>query len=59
MTALPPLNIVPFVSVDHMMKLVLKVGLETFLKELAEVIEEDFRRCEQFDKTSRIAFHSD
>ncbi len=52
------LNIVPFVSVDHMMKLVLTVGVETFLKELAVVIEEDFRRWEQFDKTPRVASHS-
>lgn len=52
------LNIVPFVSVDHMMKLVLTVGVETFLKELAVVVEEDFRRWEQFDKTPRVASHS-
>lgn len=52
------LNIVPFVSVDHMMKLVLKVGVSTFLTELAAVIEEDFRRWESFDKTPRIASHS-
>lgn len=53
------LNIVPFVSVDHMMRLVLQVGVETFLIELAGVIEEDFRRWEQFDKTPRVASHSD
>jgi len=52
------LNIVPFVSVDHMMKLVLTVGVETFLKELAAIVEEDFRRWEQFDKTARVASHS-
>ncbi|MBB3945190.1 ornithine cyclodeaminase [Rhizobium skierniewicense] len=52
------LNTVPFVSVDHMMKLVLTVGIDTFLRELAEVIEEDFRRWETFDKTPRIAAHS-
>lgn len=52
------LNIVPFVSVDHMMRLVLKIGIETFLTELAAVIEEDFRRWEQFDKTPRVASHS-
>lgn len=28
------LNIVPFVSVDHMMKLVLTVGVETFSRNL-------------------------
>lgn len=52
------LNIVPFVSVEHMMKLVLKIGIETFLTELAAAIEEDFLRWEQFDKTPRIASHS-
>ncbi len=58
MTVIPNLNIVPFVSVDHMMKLVLKVGIDTFLRELADVVEEDFRRWQSFDKTPRIASHS-
>jgi ornithine cyclodeaminase len=53
------LNNVPFVSVDHMMKLVLKIGVDVFLKELAEYVEEDFRRWELFDKTPRVAAHSD
>jgi ornithine cyclodeaminase len=52
------INIVPFVSVDRMMKLVLAVGVETFLRELAAYIEADFRRWELFDKTARIASHS-
>jgi len=52
------LNTVPFVSVDHMMKIVLTVGIERFLCELAEVIEEDFRRWKEFDKTPRVASHS-
>ena len=52
------LNLVPFVSVDAMMKLVLHVGIERFLVELAETIEEDFRRWESFDKTPRLASHS-
>lgn len=59
MTTQANLNTVPFVSVDHMMKLVLKVGTDTFLTELAAVIEEDFLRWERFDKTPRIASHSD
>jgi ornithine cyclodeaminase len=54
----PKLNIVPFVSVDNMMKLVLSIGIETFLSELAGYIEEDFRRWHLFDKTPRIASHS-
>ncbi len=52
------LNIVPFVSVDHMMKLVLAIGVERFLTELAAYIEADFRRWELFDKTPRVATHS-
>lgn len=49
---IPNLNIVPFVSVDHMMKLVLKIGVERFLVELAGF------RWELFDKTPRVASHS-
>jgi ornithine cyclodeaminase len=54
----PKLNVVPFVSVDNMMKLVLSIGIETFLSELAVYIEEDFHRWHLFDKTPRIASHS-
>ncbi|MCP2158459.1 UNVERIFIED_ORG: ornithine cyclodeaminase [Rhizobium sp. SLBN-170] len=52
------LNIVPFVSVENMMDLVLSVGVETFLLELSAYVEEDFARWESFDKTPRIASHS-
>ncbi len=52
------LNIVPFVSVDHMMRLVNRIGVERFLVELASYIEDDFRRWERFDKTPRVASHS-
>lgn len=53
-----PLNVVPFVSVDHMMKLVHAIGIERFLVDLAAYIEADFLRWETFDKTPRIAAHS-
>ncbi|MCR9256807.1 MAG: ornithine cyclodeaminase [Alphaproteobacteria bacterium] len=52
------LALVPFVSVDHMMSLVHRVGIERFLLELSEYIESDFKRWELFDKTPRIASHS-
>lgn len=52
------LNIVPFVSVDKMMTLVHKVGIERFLADLARYIEDDFRRWESFDKAPRVASHS-
>ncbi len=53
-----PLNLVPFVSVDHMMKLVHAIGVDRFLVELVDFIEEDFRRWPYFDKTPRVASHS-
>ncbi len=53
------LNLVPFLSVDAMMKLVNRIGIETVLTDLAAEIEADFRRWPRFDKTPRIASHSD
>ena len=58
MKPLSPLAIVPFVSVDNMMQLVLSIGVERFLIELAGYVEEDFRRWPTFDKTPRVASHS-
>jgi ornithine cyclodeaminase len=52
------LNVVPFVSVDTMMRIVLATGIERFLLELADHVEEDFRRWELFDKAPRLASHS-
>ncbi|WP_341488009.1 ornithine cyclodeaminase [Pararhizobium sp. A13] len=50
--------LVPFVSVENMMRLVHRIGIETMLTELTDVIEADFRRWELFDKTPRVASHS-
>ena len=58
MQPIPNLNIVPFVSVDNMMKLILKIGIEKFLTDLAGYVEDDFLRWESFDKTARVAAHS-
>ncbi len=52
------LNLVPFVSVDDMMNIVLDIGVETVLAGIAGYIETDFARWELFDKTPRIAAHS-
>ena len=49
---------VPFVSVENMMKLVHHIGIEHMLRDIAECIEDDFRRWEKFDKTPRVASHS-
>ncbi|AUR03684.1 ornithine cyclodeaminase ArcB [Phaeobacter inhibens] len=51
--------LVPFVSVDNMMRLIHHVGIDTVMKDLAIYIEEDFKRWELFDKTPRVASHSD
>ncbi|WP_397544560.1 ornithine cyclodeaminase [Roseovarius salis] len=60
MTRIPPSDkaLVPFVSVENMMKLVHHIGIEPMLRGLAAYIEDDFRRWELFDKTPRIASHS-
>lgn len=50
--------LVPFVSVDHMMRLVHQVGVEEMITRVARAIETDFKRWEAFDKTPRIPAHS-
>ena len=50
---------VPFVSVDHMMQLIHHVGLAPMLRGICDRIEDDFRRWPLFDKTPRVASHSD
>ncbi len=57
--ALQNLNIVPFVSVDSMMKIVTAQGVEQVISGIAGYIEHDFKRWSLFDKTPRIASHSD
>ena len=52
------LNMVPFVSVENMMRLVLDIGIETAMEGIAGYIEDDFRRWPLFDKTPRVASHS-
>ncbi|WP_170788538.1 ornithine cyclodeaminase [Ruegeria lacuscaerulensis] len=50
--------LVPFVSVDNMMRLVHHIGLERMITQIAARIEVDFKRWESFDKTPRIPAHS-
>lgn len=52
------LAMVPFVSVENMMRIVNTIGAETMLAEIADMIESDFLRWEKFDKTPRVAAHS-
>jgi ornithine cyclodeaminase len=52
------LAMVPFVSVDNMMKLVHHIGIEPMLIGIAHEIEADFKRWELFDKTARVPSHS-
>ncbi|SFR39338.1 ornithine cyclodeaminase [Yoonia tamlensis] len=53
------LALVPFVSVDDMMRLVRNIGIDVFMADLAREIEADFARWELFDKTPRVGSHSD
>jgi ornithine cyclodeaminase len=49
---------VPFVSVDNMMKLVNRIGVADMIAGIADVIEDDYKRWPEFDKTPRIPAHS-
>ena len=53
------LAFVPLVSVEHMMALIRRPGIENVLRALADEIEEVFKRWEFFDMTPRAAGHSD
>ncbi|MDC0115853.1 ornithine cyclodeaminase [Octadecabacter sp.] len=59
MTAPSNRALVPFVSVANMMRLVHANGLDNMLGRIADAIEEDFLRWDAFDKTPRVASHSD
>lgn len=50
---------VPFVSVANIMSLIHRIGLEEMMSGMADYIEEDFRRWDLFDKTPRVASHSE
>ena len=50
--------LVPFVSVDNMMRLIHHIGVEEMLRGLSDYVEADFKRWELFDKTPRVASHS-
>jgi len=52
------LAMVPFVSVEHMMKLVNLIGPAEMIAGIADTIEDDYRRWPEFDKTARVPSHS-
>ena len=53
------LAMVPFVSVQDMMRIVNAIGPRQMLREVCAYIEADFARWELFDKTPRIPAHSE
>lgn len=53
------LAMVPFVSVQNMMALVNAIGVAEAIAGIVQHIEEDFKRWPQFDKTPRVAAHSE
>lgn len=50
---------VRFVDVPNMRRWLIDTGIERAIEGIADAIAEDFRRWEQFDKTARVASHSD
>ncbi|WP_298428960.1 ornithine cyclodeaminase [uncultured Jannaschia sp.] len=61
MTDLSPskLAMVPFVSVDDMMRIVNDAGVAETIAAIADRIEADFVRWEDFDKVARVPSHSE
>ncbi|MEM9432977.1 MAG: ornithine cyclodeaminase [Pseudomonadota bacterium] len=51
--------LVPFISVDNMLKLVNTIGPRRMMGDMAAYIEADFKRWPLFDKTPRVAAHSE
>ena len=52
------LAMVPFVSVENMMRIVNTIGAASMIEQISTYIEADFLRWDQFDKTPRVAAHS-
>ncbi|MDT0156480.1 ornithine cyclodeaminase [Microbacterium sp. ARD32] len=50
---------VRFVDVPNMRRWLIDTGIERAIEGIAETLVEDFRRWEQFDKTARVASHSE
>jgi ornithine cyclodeaminase len=48
-----------FIDTNTMATLVDRVGIEELLSDLCQFIEDDFKRWDQFDKSARLACHSD
>ncbi len=59
MTPPSDLAMVPFVSVENMMRLVNTIGPRKMMAEMVTYLEADFRRWPDFDKTPRVAAHSE
>jgi ornithine cyclodeaminase len=52
------MSAVRFIDVPNMIRWVSSLGPEVIIGEMAAVVEEDFRRWHEFEKTPRIASHS-
>jgi len=48
-----------FISVSDISSYLAREGLQTLLRRLTDYIEQDFRRWPEFDKSARLANHSD
>ena len=48
-----------FLSTEHLVRIVRRKGLAACIAGIADRIEADFRRWHEFDKTARVASHSE
>lgn len=52
------LHMVDYIGIERIKELVARVGVAEFMKGLAQEIESDYRRWDEFDKSPRHAVHS-
>jgi len=52
-------EVVDYIGMQGVQQLVRRVGVGRFIERLCETLEADFRRWGEFDKTARVASHSD
>ena len=48
-----------YIGIENMVRFITDHGIETIIRELADYIEHDFKRWDEFDKSPRYASHSD
>jgi len=50
---------IDYIGVSDLLRLVNRIGVGSFIERLADAIEQDYLRWSDFEKSARLASHSD